>query len=146
MLPDRAIDLSRRNRDISNVAAMSSLHISPSHLRQPSHQPPRAHHSPSAYSAAPASQPPTQPPPPVQAHRPPGAATPLTAPQPMRAAVPPPPVPTPGMWSPEMGIRFGSEGAPPGATPSVGTGAPGGQPPRGGPTRTWDPSQGLRFS
>lgn len=138
-------------RDISNVTAMASLHLTQPHLRQPSyqpsHQPPRAHQSPSAFAAAtaPPSQPPSQPPPPVQAHRPSDTATPLTAPQPMRAAVAPPSVPTPGIWSPEMGIRFGSAGAPPGATVPTGTIAPGGQPGRA-QTGPWDPNQGIRFA
>ncbi|KAJ5134007.1 hypothetical protein N7476_002774 [Penicillium atrosanguineum] len=142
----RRMEASQLEADISNVTAMSSLHLTQPHLRQPSYQPPRAHQSPSAFAAAtaPPSQPPSQPPPPVQAHRPSDTATPLTAPQPMRAAVALPSVPTPGIWSPEMGIRFGSAGAPPGATAPAGT-APGGQPGRA-QTGPWDPNQGIRFA
>jgi programmed cell death 6-interacting protein len=60
----------------------------------------------------------------VQPSRPP--EEPLTAPQPTRAPVAPPAVPTPGMWSPEMGIRFGGGNS------------------RGQPGQ-WDPSDGIRF-
>ncbi|KAJ6164269.1 hypothetical protein N7470_002941 [Penicillium chermesinum] len=102
-----------------------------------------AHHSPTYTS-------PHQAPVPAQAapmHRPSEAATPLTAPQPVRAPVAPPsvPTPTPGMWSPQMGIRFNSAGASPGAnsSPSAGVAPP---QPRAGQPGTWDPSQGLRFS
>ncbi|KAJ5570429.1 uncharacterized protein N7459_009859 [Penicillium hispanicum] len=140
----RRMEASQLEADISNVAAMASLHITQPHLRQPSHQPTRAHHSPATYAAPPPSQPPSQPPP-VHAHRPSETAAPLTAPQPMRAAVAPPAVPTPGVWSPQMGIRFDSAGVPPGASPPNATGATG-QPPRGRQAGTWDPSQGLRFS
>ncbi|KAJ5907914.1 hypothetical protein N7495_000596 [Penicillium taxi] len=96
----RRMEASQLEGDISNVAAMSSLHISQ----------PRLHQAPQSTYAAPPSQPPSQPPPPVHTRQ--EITAPLTAPQPLRAAVAPPSVPTPGMWSPDMGIRFGSAGAP----------------------------------
>ncbi|CAG7917113.1 unnamed protein product [Penicillium olsonii] len=147
----RRMEASQVEADISNAAAMASLHISQPHLRQqPQQQPARAHHSPSPYSAP--SQLPAQPLPPAAR---PIETAPLTAPQPVRAPVAPPPVSSaampggmPGMWSPEMGIRFGSAGIPPGATPAAPAPAPASAPSH--PTRpqqtTWDPSQGLRFS
>jgi len=70
---------------------------------------------------------------------------PLTAPTPTRAPIPPPPA-TPGMWSPEMGIKFDG---------------PAPQPPREGNMHNpaypnsllgqmrntqWDPNQGVRFA
>ncbi|KZF25792.1 putative signal transduction protein [Xylona heveae TC161] len=80
---------------------------------------------------------------------------PLTAPVPTRAPVAPPPV-NAGIWSPDMGIRFG--GGPP-AHPSPGGGAlstsfaPHQQPPGiDNSTKplpkpgTWDPSRGWQFS
>ncbi|KAJ5281417.1 hypothetical protein N7478_006789 [Penicillium angulare] len=144
----RRMEASQLESDISNVTAMSSLHISQPHLRQPAAQPTHTHHTPT-YAAQPPPQPPVQPPP-LHAPRPTETAAPLTAPQPVRAAVPPPAGTTPGMWSPDMGIRFNSAGAPPGATPVTGAGmAPApvpGPAGRGGPAGTWDPSQGLRFS
>jgi programmed cell death 6-interacting protein len=147
--------------DISNVTAMASLRLSQPHLHQAPPQPTRTHHQPSPYSGipqaqthahAPASIPaqsapqpaaPAPAPVPIQihSHRPSGTAAPLTAPQPVRAAVPPPSVPTPGMWSPEMGIRFDSAGIPPGANTGPATAAAGRAQPG-----TWDPSQGVRFS
>ncbi|KAJ5560032.1 hypothetical protein N7513_002431 [Penicillium frequentans] len=137
----RRMEASQLEADISNVTAMSSLHITQPHLRQPTHQPTRTHHA--TYAAPPPSQPPSQPPPPVHA-RPSEPVAPLTAPQPVRAAVPPPSVPTPGVWSPNMGIRFDSAGAPPGMAPSTGTGVP--APATRAQPGTWDPSQGVRFS
>ncbi|KAJ5474731.1 hypothetical protein N7475_004297 [Penicillium sp. IBT 31633x] len=146
----RRMEASQLETDISNAAAMSSLHISQPHLRQQPLQPARTHHTQPSYAAAPPPQPVSQLPPPV---RPAETATPLTAPQPVRAPVAPPPVPTPsmpgampGMWAPEMGIRFGSAAAPPNATPSTGTGPAPSQPARAPQPGTWDPSQGLRFS
>jgi programmed cell death 6-interacting protein len=141
--------------DISNVTAMASLRLSQPHLHQASPQPTRTHHQPSPYSGVPQAQAqapaqsvpqpaaPAPAPVPVQmhSHRPSGTAAPLTAPQPVRAAVPPPSVPTPGMWSPEMGIRFDSAGVPPGANAGPATTAAG-----RGQGGTWDPSQGVRFS
>ncbi|CAG8379708.1 unnamed protein product [Penicillium salamii] len=147
----RRMEASQLETDISNAAAMASLHITQPHLRQQPQQPARQHHSPSPYSSAP-SQPPAQPLPPVA--RPVETAPPLTAPQPVRAPVAPPPVSTaampggmPGMWSPEMGIRFGSAGIPPGATPAAPAPAPAPASNHPRPQQTtWDPSQGLRFS
>ncbi|KAF7716671.1 pH-response regulator protein [Penicillium ucsense] len=157
----RRMEASQLEADISNVAAMSSLRLTQPHLHQASPQTARTHHQPSSasYSGLSTGQPephaqvhaPSQAPSqhqipsplPVQMHasRPSGATgAPMTAPQPVRAAVPPPSVPTPGMWSPEMGIRFDSAGVPPGAN-SGSSAMPG----RGQPG-TWDPSQGLRFS
>ncbi|KAJ6024406.1 hypothetical protein N7540_005203 [Penicillium herquei] len=142
----RRMEASQLEADIFNVTAMSSLHISQPHLRQPAPQPQPMRGHPTTYTAPAPSQPPSQPPPPVHAPRPSETAAPLTAPQPVRAAVPPPPPgPTPGMWSPDMGIRFNSAGAPPGATtPNAGTGMTPGSAVR--QTGTWDPSQGVRFS
>ncbi|KAJ5095239.1 hypothetical protein N7532_007530 [Penicillium argentinense] len=133
----RRMEASQLEADISNVTAMASLHITQPHLRQT--QPTRPHHSPT-YSSAP-SQPPTQAPPPT-VHRP--EAAPLTAPQPLRAAVPPAvqsPGPGPGMWTPNMGVRFNSAAA----VPPVAN-APSAAPAARGQGGTWDPSQGIRFS
>ncbi|KAJ5579015.1 hypothetical protein N7450_007882 [Penicillium hetheringtonii] len=139
----RRMEASQLEADISNVTAMSSLHISQPHLRQQPHPPARQVQSPT-YSAAP-SQPPSQPLPPIQPQpRAPEVTAPLTAPQPMRAAVPPA-VQSPGMWSPEMGIRFNSAATvPPGANPGQSNTAS--NPQTRGQTNTWDPSQGVRFS
>lgn len=60
------------------------------------------------------------------------AEEPLTAPTPTRASMPP----TAGMWTPEVGIRFGG---PPTAS---GNPRPSGGPPQDG---RWDPAQGLKF-
>jgi programmed cell death 6-interacting protein len=140
--------LTSRDSDISNAQAMSSLHISQPHLRQQPQEPAQ-----STYAAAPLSQPPSQPPTPVHTARPVDPAPPLTAPQPVRAPVAPPPVSTPGMpgmWSPEMGIRFGSAAIPPGANPAPAAAPAPAQtlpkPTRGPQPGIWDPSQGLRFS
>lgn len=63
--------------------------------------------------------------------------TPMPAPVPTRAPVVPPPAIQPtGMWSPDMGIKFGSVGA------AVGAGEKGANDTRPGP---WDPSAGVRF-
>lgn len=66
---------------------------------------------------------------------------PLAAPMPTRANVVPPPVaatPAPGMWTPEMGIKFGGAGpsAPVSSTPN-----------ENGNHRDnrWDPSKGMQF-
>lgn len=143
----------RGSRDISNATAMASLHISQPHLRQQPQESGRIHHPPSAYSAAQPAQAPSQPPPPVHNVRPAETSPPLTAPQPVRAPVAPPSVSTPsmpggmpGMWAPEMGIRFGSAAAPPNGTPSTGAGPAPSQPTRAPQSGTWDPSKGLRFS
>lgn len=69
---------------------------------------------------------------------------PLPAPVPARAPVQPPPVPSSGMWNPEMGIKFGGVPTPqqPAANgvvhspPYPNTRARGGQ---------WDVNQGVRF-
>ena len=60
------------------------------------------------------------------------AEAPLTAPTPTRAGVPPPS----GMWTPEVGIRFGG-------VPT----ASGNARPTNGPAQDgrWDPTQGLKF-
>lgn len=66
---------------------------------------------------------------------------PMPAPVPTRAAVPPPAVQSPGavpgMWSPDMGIKFGS----------VGPAGSSGDKPLGGRAHgaAWDPSSGVRF-
>ncbi|XHG00562.1 hypothetical protein AWENTII_003998 [Aspergillus wentii] len=130
----RRMEASQIEGEISSVAAMASLNISQPRLRQPTFSPAAVPQSPP--QVQPQVQPPVQLPPqppqpqpqpqvPVRASSP---EEPLTAPQPTRAPVAPPAVPTPGMWTPEMGIRFG--GAP----------ASGRQPGK------WDPSQGVRFS
>lgn len=61
------------------------------------------------------------------------AEEPLTAPTPTRASV----GPNTGMWTPEVGIRFG--GAP---TPQTNNPRPAAGPPQDG---RWDPAQGLKF-
>lgn len=68
----------------------------------------------------------------------PPRAEPMAAPMPTRASVAPPqvaaapiPNPTPGMWTPEMGIKFGN----------ASSAAPG---PTNGDNR-WDPSKGMKF-
>jgi programmed cell death 6-interacting protein len=125
-----------RYRDISSVAAMASLNISP--IRQPPQQ--TAVSAPAPVSASASVPAPThfdpvkpQPQPPSQAispqsqpqPQPQPLRPPLTAPQPTRSV----PQVTPGMWSPEMGIRFGLGGAT--AQQSQ---------------QTWDPSKGMKFS
>ncbi|OAL48689.1 BRO1-domain-containing protein [Pyrenochaeta sp. DS3sAY3a] len=60
------------------------------------------------------------------------ADAPLTAPTPTRAGVPPPA----GMWSPEVGIKFG------GVPTTSGTTRPANGPSQDG---RWDPTQGLKF-
>ena len=67
----------------------------------------------------------------------------LAAPVPQRANVQPPPAdtgPTPGMWTPEMGIKFG--GPPPQQNANTHNPAYPQTQPRPGP---WDVSQGVRF-
>jgi programmed cell death 6-interacting protein len=146
-ISDTGIRILTSRSDISNAQAMSSLHISQPHLRQ---QPQQS--ATSTYTASPPSQLPSQPPTAVPTARPVDPAPPLTAPQPVRAPVAPPPVSTPGMpgmWSPEMGIRFGSAAIPPGANPASAAAPAPSQAvpkPRGPQPGTWDPSQGLRFS
>ncbi|KAG0156774.1 hypothetical protein PDIDSM_3955 [Penicillium digitatum] len=150
----RRIEASQLEADISNATAMASLRISQPHLRQKSQESARTHHPPSAYSdGAQPAQAPSQPPPLVHAVRPAETAAPLTAPQPVRAPVAPPAVSKPsmpggmpGMWAPEMGIRFGSAAAPPNGIPSTGTAPAPSQTNRASRPGTWDPSKGLRFS
>ena len=69
---------------------------------------------------------------------------PMTAPMPTRAPAPAPP--TPGMWTPELGIKFGV-GAPP-AAQSSNTHNPAYPNTRTGQMRAgqWDANQGVRFS
>ncbi|KAL2836242.1 BRO1-like domain-containing protein [Aspergillus pseudoustus] len=140
----RRMEAGQLEQDISSAAAMASLNISPIR-QQPPHQPqpqaqpqpapvPIQHHQAPAQPPAPQFQQPVpqfqQPAPQFQqpVPQPPSRdLEPLTAPQPTRSV----PQMTPGMWSPEMGIRFGA-----GAT-SQGHGH--GQ-------QTWDPSKGMKFS
>jgi programmed cell death 6-interacting protein len=60
------------------------------------------------------------------------AETPLTAPTPTRASVPPT-----GMWTPDVGIRFG------GVPTSSGNARPTNGPAQDG---RWDPTKGLKFA
>ncbi|KAF3039132.1 pH-response regulator protein palA/rim20 [Didymella heteroderae] len=62
------------------------------------------------------------------------AETPLTAPKPTRASIPPS-----GMWTPEVGIKFGT-----GAVPT----SSGNTRPANGPAQDgrWDPTKGLKFA
>ncbi|KAL2013934.1 hypothetical protein VTN00DRAFT_1459 [Thermoascus crustaceus] len=130
----RRMEASQMETDITSTAAMASLNLSQSHLRQQS----TSHHS-SPYSQSPAASPPIQQRPTPQPQsatppRPPTTEEPLTAPQPTRASIAPPPVATAGLWSPEVGIKFGGPAAP---AQNQGRGqAPG----------KWDPSHGVRFS
>ncbi|KAL3437750.1 pH-response regulator protein palA/RIM20 [Aspergillus tetrazonus] len=132
----RRMEASQLEQDISSVAAMASLNISP--IRQPPQQ--TAVSAPASVSAAASVPAPThfnpvnpQPQPLSQAippqsqpqPQPQPLRTPLTAPQPTRSV----PQVTPGMWSPEMGIRFG-----PGGTTAQQS------------QQTWDPSKGMKFS
>ncbi len=119
----RRVEAAQFESDLSN--AMSSLNLAQSHNLQDQKQREtlRSHYTEKA---------------PV--------TDPLTAPTPTRAAVAPPPVPSPGVWKPEMGINFGGptpmnpkENVHNPAYPNTRT-APrmhGGQ---------WDPSRGLKFS
>lgn len=59
------------------------------------------------------------------------AEEPLTAPTPTRVAPPPS-----GMWTPEVGIKFG------GVPTNSGNARPSNGPPQDG---RWDPTQGLKF-
>lgn len=72
------------------------------------------------------------------------SSEPLTAPTPTRAAVQPPTAPTPGMWNPELGIKFGGVTTPqqPPANSNVHNPAYPNTRARGG---QWDANQGLRF-
>lgn len=125
----RLLFLLTQDSEISSVAAMASLNISQSHLR-PQPQPTDQHPRYNPAQNVPIQQLPAQvQPEPVHSPRPSVTREPLTAPQPTRANVAPPQVPTPGMWSPEMGIRFAGAGPSPPAQPGQ-----------------WDPSKGVRFS
>lgn len=66
---------------------------------------------------------------------------PLAAPMPTRANVAPPPVaaasPTPGMWTPDMPIRFGGAQAPGGSSVD--------KQPISNRDNRWDPSKGMQF-
>ncbi|OJJ53072.1 hypothetical protein ASPSYDRAFT_62270 [Aspergillus sydowii CBS 593.65] len=110
----RRMEASQLEQDISSVAAMASLNISP--IRQ---APQPVQHQPV--------QPPIQPQPQVIPQSQPQLREPLTAPQPTRGV----PQVTPGMWSPEMGIRFGPS--------SSGT-------QQQSHPQTWDPTKGVKFS
>lgn len=140
--------LTTTSSDITNAAAMASLNISQPSFR-PQHQLPPNHH-PSPYTQPPPEpqlqqKPTPQPQPQLQPlpSRPVMAGEPLTAPQPTRASAVPPPVATSGIWSPEMGIRFGGAPAPASAAPSsTQPQTPGSAPMQG----KWDPSRGVRFS
>ncbi|CRG85458.1 pH-response regulator protein palA/RIM20 [Talaromyces islandicus] len=132
----RRMEASQLENDITNAAAMASLNISTTQHRPPHQQQPVATPPTAAQPASPYTQPtiPSQ----LQSR----PTEPLTAPLPTRANVAPPPVANTGVWSPEMGIRFGGLMPTPGNT----------QPGRGGPKQqgpgpgTWDPSSGVRFS
>ncbi|KAJ9192145.1 hypothetical protein DTO021D3_5532 [Paecilomyces variotii] len=144
----RRMEASQLESDITNAAAMASLNISQSSFR-PQHQLPTNHH-PSPYTQPPPDpqlqqKPTPQPQPQLQPlpSRPVMTGEPLTAPQPTRASAVPPPVATSGIWSPEMGIRFGGAPAPASAAPSsTQPQTPGSAPMQG----KWDPSRGVRFS
>lgn len=129
--PSKTNDGLLKISDITNAAAMASLDIS-QHQRHSSHQqqancplPYGEFQNPSQFQS------PAIPQPQLQTHH----AEPLTAPQPTRATVAPP-VATRGVWSPDMGIRFGNA-----AAPSQGPGLG-----RGQAQETWDPNRGVRFS
>ena len=153
------------NRDITNSASMASLslnqnpplgpqeythHHSPRHSVQ--YQNPQPQLQPQAQHQY---QQPRQPEPQPQRHyqqRQP-AEEPLAAPQPTRAA-PINPISTMpvGMWSPEMGIRFGGP-APGGAPPPQANAQQQQQQQQQQPLNNnnnketrWDPSMGLRFA
>lgn len=99
---------------------MASLSISPiRQAPQPVSAPPPTQFQPV--------QPPIQPQPQAVPQPQPQLREPLTAPQPTRGV----PQMTPGMWSPEMGIRFGPSGS--------------GTQQQSHP-QTWDPTKGVKFS
>ncbi|KAL3479994.1 BRO1-like domain-containing protein [Aspergillus californicus] len=159
----RRMEGSSLEQDISSVVSMASLNISP--IRQSSKpqsqpQPQPVHHQPTHHQQSPPFQ--FQPlqqhqnqlpgsfpaqqqisqPNPQQLPTPTTSISrsdrePLTAPQPTRSV----PKMTPGMWSPEMGIRFG---------PAPGQSQPGNQTqlpvPQAQTGQTWDPSRGVNFS
>lgn len=79
----------------------------------------------------------------------PARTEPLTAPMPTRANVGPPPVaaalaPTPGMWQPEMGIRFGGPSTT--ADPHIVGGIAGqGEATKEPGDKRWNPTMGMQF-
>ncbi|KAL4809119.1 BRO1-like domain-containing protein [Aspergillus unguis] len=135
----RRMEASQLEQDISSVAAMASLNISPIRSQpqpqaqsQPQPQPVPTSFQPVQPHPHPQPIPQQQAMPVPQPQQPP--REPLTAPQPTRSARAVPQM-TPGMWSPEMGIRFGPS-AP--STQQTHTQAQG--------QHTWDPSKGMKFS
>lgn len=72
------------------------------------------------------------------------SSEPLTAPTPNRGVAQPPPAPAPGIWNPEIGIKFGGVTTPqqPSAKGNVHNPAYPNTRTRGG---QWDEKQGLRF-
>ncbi|OKL58793.1 pH-response regulator protein palA/RIM20 [Talaromyces atroroseus] len=122
----RRMEAGQLENDITSAAAMASLNIA-------SHRPIQRPQKPQSPLQQPQPQPQQQ--------------QPLTAPQPTRTNAAPPPVTIGGgIWSPEMGIRFG------GPLPAPGTTQPGRQgdhqnkPATHANPGAWDPSKGLRFS
>ncbi len=112
----RRLEAGQIEADLTN--AMSSLNISQTNALQ--HQKQQENHQPPYDTRAP-------------------TAKPLTAPLPTRAAVALPPAANPGMWTPEMGIKFGGPAQANNVQqpqPQPGPKARGGQ---------WDPSRGLQF-
>ncbi|KAI9376531.1 BRO1-like domain-containing protein [Aspergillus egyptiacus] len=127
----RRMEASQLEQDVTSAAAMASLNISP--IRQPpppSAQPvqPLSVQPPPVQQPAPQPQPQPQPQLPSQPQAIRSERAPLTAPQPTRTV----PQVTPGMWSPDMGIRFGPSAAQTQTTPSH--------------AQTWDPTKGVKFS
>ncbi|BDD61184.1 hypothetical protein MAP00_006254 [Monascus purpureus] len=146
----RRMEASQMEAEISNISAMATLNISQAHLR-PQTQHSTSHNNSAYIRSQPQPQPVLQPQPqppmqqPIQPQeqrqpsRPHATEEPLTAPQPTRAPVPPPQVPAPGLWSPEIGIRFGGPAPPPSQGQIAGRG-------QGQVSGKWDPNQGIRFS
>ncbi|OXV09127.1 hypothetical protein Egran_03110 [Elaphomyces granulatus] len=129
----RRVEASQLESDITNAAAMASLNIS-QNQRRLSHQQHVNHPPPYGESQNPAQfqfQSQAIPQPQLQTRH----EEPLTAPQPTRATVAPP-VATRGVWSPDVGIRFGNAAA---SSQGPGLG-------RGQAQETWDPNRGIRFS
>ena len=71
------------------------------------------------------------------------SSEPLTAPVPTRAAAAPPQVPSPGIWNPDVGIKFG--GPPPQQQQANGNVHNPAYPNTRGRGGQWDVSQGVRF-
>ncbi|KAL4957874.1 BRO1-like domain-containing protein [Aspergillus filifer] len=153
----RRMEASQLEQDISSVAAMASLNISPIRQAQPTSvtapvsapttfqphpaEPSTQVHAPTQAIPPPQPQPQHQQPVQPQSQQPPAPREPLTAPQPTRTL--PVPQMTPGMWSPEMGIRFG-----PGAPSTQQTQVSAQAQLRSGQAQqqTWDPTAGVKFS